>query len=418
MKWMKWIALLTILLTLFLRSLSMADPLIIDHNDLDITQVSEAEINRAKSVLHIGYGHTSHGSQLIDGMSGLVGFADNGGLGLTLPTNIFAFNNGGTGGALDLEDGAGYSSGWLESDCGYWPNWYNETIEYLDDPSHADVNVIIWSWCGQMDDKYANGTLSNQYLIPMSSLETSYPDVVFVYMTGHAEIDDDANNKAACEAIRHYCRVNDKVLFDFNDIEHYNPDGDYFSFVHDNCNYYATNGGALLGNWATEWQNSHTQDVDWYNCGAAHSQPLNANMKAYAAWKLWCELGKDLDRDGFPDEWEDRYGDGSLFNSPTNDCDRDGVSDWDEYIADTNPTNSASRLRIHTILNASGCQVSFGCTNSRSYCLEVCTSLSTGAWFQVTGQTNITGEADGNMTLNDQGNSTVCTYRVKVVLDQ
>jgi hypothetical protein len=30
--------------------------------------------------------------------------------------------------------------------------------------------------------------------------------------------------------------------------------------------------------------------VDWYECGAAHTQPLNANRKAYAAWALFARL--------------------------------------------------------------------------------------------------------------------------------
>lgn len=89
------------------------------------------------------------------------------------------------------------------------------------------------------------------------------------------------------------------VSFDFNDIEHYNPDGTYFEFATDGCNYHSSAGGSAVGNWATEWQNSHTVDEEWYSCGPAHSQPLNANMKAYAIWKLWCELAKDIDRDGF-----------------------------------------------------------------------------------------------------------------------
>ncbi len=43
-------------------------------------------------------------------------------------------------------------------------------------------------------------------------------------------------------------------------------------------------------NWATEWQNSHSRGVDWYTCGSAHSEPVNANQKAYAAWWLWARL--------------------------------------------------------------------------------------------------------------------------------
>jgi hypothetical protein len=162
-------------------------PIIIDHNCTDITQIPQMAIEQAKSNLHIAYGHTSHGSQLTSGMTGLVAFANGGGLGLSLPTDIFNWNNGGNGGALDLEEGDGYGSGWMDHDCGYYPNWVNETREYLDDPSHGDVNVIIWSWCGQVDNKYAAGTLESEYLTPMTQLEAEYPSVTFVYMTGHVD---------------------------------------------------------------------------------------------------------------------------------------------------------------------------------------------------------------------------------------
>jgi hypothetical protein len=95
-------------------------------------------------------------------------------------------------------------------------------------------------------------------------------------------------------------------LFDFNDLECYDPDGNYYGDGDINGNY--TNVRMLAddlsynsdstntswesgrGNWAIEWQNSHTQNVDWYSCSAAHSRPLNGNLKAYAAWWLWARL--------------------------------------------------------------------------------------------------------------------------------
>jgi Putative Ig domain len=261
-----------------------ADPLIIDHNHTDIALIPQSAIESAKSKLHIAYGHTSHGSQLTTGMTGLIAFANGGGAGLALPADIFAWNDGGTGGALDLHD---YAMG---GDVGYYPQWVDNTRAYLDNPDHADVNVIIWSWCGQVDDKYAAGTLDSEYLTPMAQLEAEYPNVKFVYMTGHVDIWDDADNKAANQMIRDFCTANDKILYDFADIEHYDPDGTYFQFVNDNCDYYDGPGGNRLGNWATEWQQSHIEGVDWYNCSAAHSQPLNANRKAYAAWWLWAAL--------------------------------------------------------------------------------------------------------------------------------
>jgi hypothetical protein len=281
---------------------------VIDHECTDITAIPQSAIEQAKSTLHIAYGHTSHGSQITTGMTGLITFANGGGLGLSLPEDIFAWSNGGVDGSLDLEEGDGYGSDWLDHDAGYYPNWVDETREYLNDASHSDVNVIIWSWCGQVDAKYAAGTLESEYLAPMAALEEDYPHVDFVYMTGHVDIFDDADNKAANQMIRNYCIQNNKILYDFADIERYDPDGTYFEFTHDNCNYYDGPAGTELGNWATEWQDSHTEGVDWYSCGASHSQPLNANQKAYAAWWLWATLagwnsqndepGGDSDDDG------------------------------------------------------------------------------------------------------------------------
>lgn len=259
--------------------------IIIDHTCTNVTKIPESAITQAKEKLHIGYGHTSHGSQITSGMTGLVEFANNGGLGLSLPKNILKWNNGGTDGALDLEEGDGYGSGWLDHDCGYYPAWVNETREYLDDPSHDDVNVIMWSWCGQASGR-SEQEMIDTYLAPMSQLEEDYPDVTFVYMTGHSDgSGEEGNLHLRNRQIRDYCINNNKVLFDFYDIECYDPDSNYFGdkYVSDDCSHSG-------GNWAVEWQNSHTEGIDWYNCSSAHSEPLNANRKAYAAWWLWCKL--------------------------------------------------------------------------------------------------------------------------------
>ena len=260
-------------------------PLIVNHTCTDITRIPEWAITQAKDVLHVAYGHTSHGSQITSGMTALVVFANAGGKGLSLPENIFAWNHGGIGKALDLHD---YAMG---GDVGSYPQWVDNTRAYLNDPENADVNVIMWSWCGQVYSKYQNSSLFDEYITPMNQLETDYPGVTFVYMTGHVNHWADANNKAANQIIREYCRANNKVLYDFSDIESHDPDGVYYAFPNDNCDYYASRAGALLGNWAKEWQASHEINVDWYACGSAHSEPLNANLKAYAAWWLFARLG-------------------------------------------------------------------------------------------------------------------------------
>jgi hypothetical protein len=253
------------------------ESMIIDHRCTDLDGIPQEWITKAKSDLHIAYGHTSHGSQITDGMAGLVGFAG----------DMYVWNNGGAGGALDLHD---YAMG---GDVGYYPQWVDNTRSYLGQVNSAtgrgsanpDVNVIIWSWCGQAAGLTEQQMITN-YLAPMTQLETEYPNVAFVYMTGHTDGSGLTGNlHLRNQQIRDYCEANKKILFDFEDIESYDPDGKYFGdkSVTDSCAYSG-------GNWATEWQSSHTLGVDWYQCSSAHSEPLNANLKAYAAWWLWARL--------------------------------------------------------------------------------------------------------------------------------
>ena len=270
-----------------------SEAIIIDHSSTDITAVPQEWIEEAKLELHIAYGHTSHGSQLISGMSGLIDFANNGGLGLALPHDIFAFNDGGTGGALDLREP-------LSGDAGYYPQWVNETMAYLGLPdpdtgrgtNNPEINVIIWAWCGQVSG-YSEQQMLDSYLLPMTQLEEDYPGITFVYMTGHADgTGEEGNLHLRNQQIRDYCVVNDKVLYDFYNIELYDPDETYFGdkAVNDNCDYDSDGDGTRDRNWATDWQVSHSEGADWYGCSCAHSQALNCNQKAYAAWWLWARL--------------------------------------------------------------------------------------------------------------------------------
>jgi hypothetical protein len=245
---------------------------VIGHMAINITDIPSEWIDKAKQSLHIAYGHTSHGSQLTTGMTGLVSFMG----------SEYAWNNGGTGDALDLHDYA------MRGDLGNpdFTQWEVETRDYL--AVNQDVNVIIWSWCGQVSS--ASEENINTYLSLMSGLEEDFPGVTFVYMTGHLDGTGLAGNlHIRNEQIRDYCMANDKLLYDFADIESYDPDGNYYLSINanDGCYYDSDNNGSLDANWAINWQNSHTEGVDWYNCSSAHSQPLNANMKAYAAWHLW-----------------------------------------------------------------------------------------------------------------------------------
>jgi len=261
------------------KKISLDEPIIADHTIMNLVrtdQIPDQAINMSKNVLHIAYGHTSHGSQIISGMTGLSSFKESNGGSI----GLYAWNEGGTDGALDIDDD------FVSGDLGNPDRitWSNGTRDYLDNPSNSDVNVVMWSWCGQA----SSATVSDidLYLSLMNDLENDYPGVNFVYMTGHTDGSGLTGNlHQRNNQIRNYCQTNNKILYDFEDIELYDPDLAYFGDknVTDNCDYTG-------GNWATEWQNTHTENVDWYSCSSAHSQALNANQKAYAIWWLWAKL--------------------------------------------------------------------------------------------------------------------------------
>ena len=268
-------------------------PIIADNSTTKLSRIPKAALDNSRSNLHIAYGHTSHGSQITTGMTGLESFAN-----APYGSSTYLWSDGVVTGQLDLDD---Y---FVDGDLGNpdYTTWASRTRTYLNNPANSDVNVVMWSWCGQADTTEAN---INTYLTLMNQLESEFPNVKFVYMTGHLTGGgEDGNLNQRNEQIRDYVKANNKILFDFADIESYDPDGVYYGdkFATDGCNY-DYNGNSVTTqtgdpalptngdrNWAIDWQDSHTQGTDWFSCSAAHTQPLNANQKAYAAWWLWARL--------------------------------------------------------------------------------------------------------------------------------
>lgn len=251
-----------------------------DHTTADLSNLTTKQIENAKEKLHIAYGHTSHGSQITNGMESLISFKG----------MLYAFNSGGSDSTLDLRDRP-FSGA---SDLGN-PNrtaWATATRDYLD--TNSDINVVIWSWCGQVSS--ASEEEINTYLNLMNQLEIDYPNVHFVYMTGHLDgSGEEGNLHIRNQQIRAFRNENDKLLYDFADIESYDPDGNTNYMLvnaNDGCYYDSDGDGSRDANWAIDWQNSHTEGTDWYNCSSPHSQPLNANQKAYAVWNLWVQIAE------------------------------------------------------------------------------------------------------------------------------
>lgn len=250
---------------------AQAQGLIIDHSCTDIAQVPATWIQTAKTQFRIGYGHTSHGSQIMTGIATLYSQ-------LGSPYDYTSSSSG-------LVVGKFLNDYWASGDLGASGDltWRDSTVEMLNMPGN-DRNVVLWSWCGGVSGNTASGI--NAYLQAMDELEQMWPGVTFIYMTGHLDGTGTSGNlNQMNELIRQFCRANNKTLFDFADIESYDPDGNEFLSrnADDGCNYTG-------GNWADAWSAAHPGDPLCANCSCAHSKALNCNLKGRAFWWMMARL--------------------------------------------------------------------------------------------------------------------------------
>jgi hypothetical protein len=142
--------------------------------------------------------------------------------------------------------------------------------------------VVVWSWGDQLT-RYSEKEVGF-YLHQMAALEERFPGVAFVYMT--APLDGsgtEGNVHRRNQQIRLFCRDHNKILYDFADIERFDPDGvDYLAKGGDFGCYYRDNGS--VKNWAEEWCRRHAGSCMTYDCPS--SKPLNCDLKARAFWWL------------------------------------------------------------------------------------------------------------------------------------
>jgi len=187
--------------------------IIIDHNNIDITQIPASWISAIKAssnVLH--YCRRSHGSQLNTGAEDLetsnatyayqeewCGLPSN-------PTSNLAVWNG-----QETDD-------YVTPDM-YWSSTsgLNTTRTIL--TNNSTIKYSMWAWCSELDSWSSSQV--DEYLAAITSLEAEFPGVTFIYMTGNAQTDGSAgwNRYQRNEQIRTYCQNNNKVLYDFADID-------------------------------------------------------------------------------------------------------------------------------------------------------------------------------------------------------
>ena len=213
------------IICIFILNNAISQGIIIDHSCLELYEIPLEWIDSAQANQKWHYAHTSHGGQLTTGLD-RIETAD--------PTyNVARANSSlpNVPGALCIFDGQ-------EGDTYITPEEYwrtasgmNKTRDVLD--NNPTINVSQWCWCTQVNTYSENDV--QEYLDSIAILEAEFPEVTFIYMTGNAQtgpgnhynqnLAQGYNRFLRNEQIRDYCNTNNKVLFDFADIDcwWYNP---------------------------------------------------------------------------------------------------------------------------------------------------------------------------------------------------
>ncbi|NJM14466.1 MAG: hypothetical protein HC896_02975 [Bacteroidales bacterium] len=146
---------------------------IIDHTCVDLSKIPVEYIEAARNNLNVYFGHKSHGAQVSGGgMTAVMNYSNS-------YSNVFYYNNTGSGGALKMYEYAIYPPE---------TGWENHIRNYLDNVDPG-CNVVFWGWSystvtsgpGSGDENGKQNALD--YVAAVQSLMQAYPDVTFVLST-------------------------------------------------------------------------------------------------------------------------------------------------------------------------------------------------------------------------------------------
>jgi len=252
--------------------------IIIDHTCTDLTKIPDYWIEQAKN-LSIHYAHTSHGGQIPEGLTKLESV-----------DSTYDYDRVYAGPTPPASDPC--AAGELCMYDGNPPETYIEPGDYWETTSGVNrtqavattglFDYSMWSWCGQAS--YYTDLQIQEYLTQMVAFETQYPAMRFILMTGHTDGGSStlAQNNGA---IRQYAIDNDMVLFDFADIETYDPlgGGPYDNTSEANCT------------WCVDFCANHPEYCTDLPSSCAHTSThpedrLFCKLKANAFWWMMARL--------------------------------------------------------------------------------------------------------------------------------
>jgi hypothetical protein len=284
-------------------------------NESVLRAIPREFIDKARDTLHIAYQHTSHGTHVTRGMSGLNDYktGDDSLFGFSYVDDAFGKGEPAPiAGKLDFRDHAlvKYAPEGIDA----WDLGRNETAfiqttrNYLDDPENSEINVVMWSWCNiaghNVAENYIQGMdqLISEYSAGGSKIGTGEGQrenpVTFIFMTGHPNAGSNLGNgnpKFLADIIVKHCNDNKQYCLDYYSIDSHDMDGNYWQDAGDNGD-----SRSYGGNYFLDWQKSRKLGEDWFEnkikpggeviFGAHNDQHITANRKAYAMWWILARI--------------------------------------------------------------------------------------------------------------------------------
>ena len=302
---------ITLLLFLVIAEFTFSqNGFVVDHRHTDLSQIPDEYITAAKQNLKIRYFRRSHGSQLdVGGMTALALYTGG-------TSSKYIFSKTGASGSLFLSTQG--STEWNSLDFEN-ATWVSITRNYLDDAANAAINVVMWAWSSNFYQCSATQYVNDMEMLiseygPGGSKNRAVP-VTFIFQTACGQKSGERNQLVfnGNKVIRDHCNTHGRILFDFNDLECYNPDGQYFGDADESGNYTSARlladdlsykSGSSRGNWGIEWvsANSSTDFAKMsgptYCAVCEHSDGkdnsmdarINCVLKGHAAWWMWAVL--------------------------------------------------------------------------------------------------------------------------------